>query len=118
MSHTNASPPVQKHAHSFDAIVIGSGIGGLAFAALMAKLRKWRVLVLERHFKIGSIAARSQCRICRRERSAEGRPKAKVVRNSVYLRVLKIARDDAKQVSDFLWTGWFLSEPTIFSPFF
>jgi all-trans-retinol 13,14-reductase len=37
----------------YDAIVIGSGIGGLAFASFMAKLRKWRVLVLERHFKIG-----------------------------------------------------------------
>jgi all-trans-retinol 13,14-reductase len=37
----------------FDAIVIGSGIGGLAFAAIMARLRKWRVLVLERHFKLG-----------------------------------------------------------------
>jgi phytoene dehydrogenase-like protein len=37
----------------FDAIVIGSGMGGLAFASIMAKLRKWRVLVLERHFKIG-----------------------------------------------------------------
>ena len=36
-----------------DAIVIGSGLGGLAFASIMAKLRKWRVLVLERHFKIG-----------------------------------------------------------------
>jgi all-trans-retinol 13,14-reductase len=37
----------------FDAIVIGSGLGGLAFASIMGKLRKWRVLVLERHFKIG-----------------------------------------------------------------
>lgn len=37
----------------YDAIVIGSGMGGLAFASLMARLRKWRVLVLERHFKIG-----------------------------------------------------------------
>ncbi len=37
----------------YDAIVIGSGIGALAFASIMAKLRKWRVLVLERHFKIG-----------------------------------------------------------------
>ncbi len=37
----------------YDAIVIGSGMGGLAFASVMAKLRKWRVLVLERHFKIG-----------------------------------------------------------------
>ena len=38
---------------SYDAIVIGSGMGALSFAAIMAKLRKWRVLVLERHFKIG-----------------------------------------------------------------
>jgi len=38
---------------SFDAIVIGAGIGGMAFAAIMAKLCRWRVLVLERHFKIG-----------------------------------------------------------------
>jgi len=37
----------------YDAIVIGSGMGGLAFASIMAKLRQWRVLVLERHFKIG-----------------------------------------------------------------
>jgi all-trans-retinol 13,14-reductase len=37
----------------YDAIVIGSGMGGLAFASIMAKLHKWRVLVLERHFKIG-----------------------------------------------------------------
>lgn len=42
--------PVQDE---FDAIVIGSGMGGLAFASIMARLRKWRVLVLERHFKIG-----------------------------------------------------------------
>src|SRR5580700_9423726 len=37
----------------YDAIVIGSGMGGLAFASIMAQLRKWRVLVFERHFKIG-----------------------------------------------------------------
>src|ERR1700674_4319585 len=37
----------------YDAIVIGSGMGGLAFASIMAKLRKWHVRVLERHFKIG-----------------------------------------------------------------
>ena len=37
----------------FDAIVIGSGMGGLAFASIMAKMRNWRVLVLESHFKIG-----------------------------------------------------------------
>jgi phytoene dehydrogenase-like protein len=37
----------------FEAIVIGSGMGALAFASIMAKLREWRVLLLERHFKIG-----------------------------------------------------------------
>jgi len=37
----------------YDAIVIGSGMGGLALTSIMAKLRKWRVLVLEWHFKIG-----------------------------------------------------------------
>jgi phytoene dehydrogenase-like protein len=37
----------------YDAIVIGSGMGGLAFASIMAGLRKW--LVLERHFKIGGV---------------------------------------------------------------
>ena len=33
----------------FDAIVIGSGIGGLAAAALLAKHADRKVLVLERH---------------------------------------------------------------------
>jgi phytoene dehydrogenase-like protein len=42
-----------KESRGFDAIVIGSGMGALAFASLMARLRGWRVLVLERHFKIG-----------------------------------------------------------------
>ena len=37
----------------FDAIVVGSGMGGLAFASIMSKMRKWKVLVLESHFKIG-----------------------------------------------------------------
>lgn len=37
----------------YDIVVIGSGIGGLAFASLMAQLQNRRVLVLERHFKIG-----------------------------------------------------------------
>lgn len=39
--------------NSFDAIVIGSGIGGLAAAATLAKLYNRRVLVLERHFQPG-----------------------------------------------------------------
>jgi len=34
---------------SFDALVIGSGIGGLAAAALLTQEAGWRVLVLERH---------------------------------------------------------------------
>jgi all-trans-retinol 13,14-reductase len=38
----------------FDAIVIGSGIGGLAAAAALAK-RSRRVLVLEQHFKVGGL---------------------------------------------------------------
>ncbi|MBL4639131.1 MAG: NAD(P)/FAD-dependent oxidoreductase [Kordiimonadaceae bacterium] len=37
----------------YDLIVIGSGLGGLTTAALMAKLKKWRVLVLERHYVAG-----------------------------------------------------------------
>jgi phytoene dehydrogenase-like protein len=45
-----------SHAHlasDFDAIVIGSGIGGLTTASLLAQLEHRRVLLLERHFKLG-----------------------------------------------------------------
>jgi all-trans-retinol 13,14-reductase len=37
----------------FDVIVIGSGIGGLTVAGILAKLNQKKVLVLEQHFKIG-----------------------------------------------------------------
>jgi all-trans-retinol 13,14-reductase len=36
-----------------DAIVIGSGIGGLACASILAQQHKLRVLVFEKHFKLG-----------------------------------------------------------------
>ena len=38
---------------TWDTIVIGSGIGGLATAALLSSLRHKRVLVLERHYVAG-----------------------------------------------------------------
>lgn len=38
---------------TYDAIVVGSGIGGLTTAALLAKHARRRVLVLERHYTIG-----------------------------------------------------------------
>jgi all-trans-retinol 13,14-reductase len=42
-----------RPAPSYDAIVIGSGIGGLAAAAVLARVQRHRVLVLEQHFKLG-----------------------------------------------------------------
>lgn len=38
---------------TYDAIIIGSGMGGLTVASLLAQLGKKRVLVLEQHFKLG-----------------------------------------------------------------
>ncbi len=40
---------------SFDAIVIGSGIGGLTAAGLLARVWHKRVLVLEKHFEPGGL---------------------------------------------------------------
>ena len=37
----------------YDSIVIGSGIGGLCTAALLARIAGERVLVLERHYTAG-----------------------------------------------------------------
>ncbi|HTC20100.1 MAG TPA: NAD(P)/FAD-dependent oxidoreductase [bacterium] len=39
--------------NSYDAIIIGSGIGGLAAASVLAQVKRYRVLVLEQHFKLG-----------------------------------------------------------------
>ena len=44
--------PTTAHG-DYDAIVIGSGIGGLTAAALLARCEGKRVLVLERHFRVG-----------------------------------------------------------------
>ncbi len=39
----------------YDAIVIGSGIGGLTVASLLTQVAAKRVLVLEQHFKLGGL---------------------------------------------------------------
>ncbi|HUH04931.1 MAG TPA: NAD(P)/FAD-dependent oxidoreductase [Kofleriaceae bacterium] len=47
------NPITRARAGSYDAIVIGSGLGGLTFAALAAKHAGKKVLVLERHYTAG-----------------------------------------------------------------
>ncbi len=49
--HSYKQQPELLH-RDYDAVVIGSGIGGLSFAAIMAKEGK-RILVLERHYTAG-----------------------------------------------------------------
>ena len=43
----------ESSSNLFDVIIIGSGIGGLTTASLLATIGKKRVLVLESHFKFG-----------------------------------------------------------------
>lgn len=51
--HIGISYKQAKLADTWDAIVIGSGIGGLAVAALLSRRAGKRVLVLERHYTAG-----------------------------------------------------------------
>jgi all-trans-retinol 13,14-reductase len=51
--HVGVSYKQRQPEGSFDAIVVGSGIGGLACAAALARYGKQRVLVAERHYRIG-----------------------------------------------------------------
>ncbi|MFK8184459.1 MAG: phytoene desaturase family protein [Phormidesmis sp.] len=44
---------ITNDCNTYDAIIIGSGIGGLTTAALLSKCFKKKVLVLEQHFKPG-----------------------------------------------------------------
>ncbi|MEZ6093370.1 MAG: NAD(P)-binding protein [Pirellulaceae bacterium] len=44
---------MENKTNQFDAIVIGSGIGGLTTASLLSRIGKRKVLVLESHFKLG-----------------------------------------------------------------
>jgi len=38
---------------NYDLIIVGSGIGALTTASIMARMKKWKILVLERHYVIG-----------------------------------------------------------------
>jgi phytoene dehydrogenase-like protein len=55
MTPSPLGDPYHRHPvrEAYDAIVIGSGIGGLAVAALLGRHGGRRVLVLERHYTIG-----------------------------------------------------------------
>jgi phytoene dehydrogenase-like protein len=46
-------PYAMNAGSDYDAIVIGSGIGGLGAASTLATVARKRVLVLERHFRLG-----------------------------------------------------------------
>ena len=51
----NGTSPEGEISEQFDVIVVGSGIGGLTCGSLLAQLRGLRVLVLERHFRLGGL---------------------------------------------------------------
>ncbi len=53
MNDTKIPAPARSTAPDADAIVIGSGMGGLAAAALLSRLHGRKVIVLERHFRAG-----------------------------------------------------------------
>ncbi|MCC6336557.1 MAG: NAD(P)/FAD-dependent oxidoreductase [Myxococcales bacterium] len=53
MTRVGKSFKQQPPAGKFDAIIIGSGIGGLSCAAMLARHGGQRVLVLERHYRAG-----------------------------------------------------------------
>jgi all-trans-retinol 13,14-reductase len=49
-----------SHLQQYDAIVIGSGIGGLTVAAILSKFNHQKVLVLEQHFILGGFTQEFQ----------------------------------------------------------
>ena len=46
---------MSSYRYDFDAIVIGSGMGGMTVAGLLSKINNMRILVLEKHFEIGGL---------------------------------------------------------------
>ena len=46
---------MQTLQQSYDAVIIGSGIGGLSVASTLAQLRGFKCLVLEQHWAPGGI---------------------------------------------------------------